>query len=291
MHVRPHALGCGGRACLCLAFLSFFPASQALAAGPNQFVILSDTQTLEGVDQLTREVIDLGVPFVVSVGDVPSSFDAKVNHFRRLREAGMQIHIAMGNHDEGPKALVRSGLPPYPLNDQVDPALRFAVENKYYYSFNRGGIHFVIVDTCTDDKEAEIEWLEADLIRHVNNPDRLPSLLFMHYPEWMLGQDAQNGGPIYRVLASAPDKHTVKAAFAGHTHKGELYPAEQTMGIPLYTLHPSAPFGKDTHTEFVLVTVKPDELQFERKIVLEGGKAGGFKIQSIKGRFGDVNRD
>jgi hypothetical protein len=271
-----------------IAFLvlagTMLPAAVALGA-PNRFVILSDTQRIEGLDQLTREVIDLAPPFVVSVGDVPSAFDPQVDHFRRLREAGIEIHIAMGNHDRGPKSLVRSHLPPYPLNAEVDPMLRFAVENKYYYSFNRGGIHFVIVDTCTDDREQEIAWLEADLIHHVNNPDRLPALLFMHYPEWMLGKDGQTGGPVYELLARYPDRHTVKAAFAGHTHKGKCYPLEETLGIPLYTLYPSAPFGDDQHTEYVIATIEPDEIRFERRVVLDDGKSADFVIQPVQGRF------
>jgi len=270
--------------------VGWLSAAGLCGAAINQFVILSDTQNIEGVDRMTREIIDLSPPFVVAVGDVPSSFDPRVRHFQRLREAGIEIHIAMGNHDRGPKAALRSHLPPYPFNGEVDPVLRFVVENKYYYSFNRGGIHFCVVDTCTDDKEQEFAWLEADLVRHVNNPQHYPTLVFMHYPEWMLNQGQGKVGPIYRILSEHPDEHTVKAAFAGHTHKGNRYPPEQTLGIPFYTLYPSAPFGGDVHTEYIIAAVHPDRIVFERRVVLDDGKSGDFVIDPVEGEFESLGR-
>lgn len=266
-------------------FITAICSAGTESPAPHRFVILSDTQNIEGVDQMTREIIELAPPFVVSVGDVPSSFDPRVRHFQRLREAGIEIHIAMGNHDGGPKAALRSHLPPYPFNSQVNPVLRYVVENKYYYSFNWRGIHFCIVDTCTDDKEQEYAWLKDDLVRHVNNPERYPTLVFMHYPEWILDQGEGKVGPIHRILSEHPDEHTVKAAFAGHTHKGKRYPPEQTLGIPFYTLHPSAPFGDDEHTEYVIATVDTDRIEFERRVVLDDGKSGDFVIDPVMGNF------
>ena len=259
--------------------------SGAAAAGDdaNVFVIVSDTQNIDGVCEMTEALIALNPFFVVSLGDVPSAFDPKVNHFQRLREAGIDVHIAMGNHDRGPKRRVRSNLPPFPLQRVVDPVLRFSVENKYYYSFNAGGIHFCIVDTCTADKAAHIQWLEDDLVHHVNNPRRLPTLLFMHYPEWML-----RGGPIYQILAAHPEAHTVKAAFAGHTHLGINYPLEDTLGIPHYATYPSAPFGTMLHTEVLVVRVQPDTIVFERKAVLDHGEGKEFFIRPVKGSFSSL---
>jgi hypothetical protein len=257
----------------------------------NQFVIVSDTQTIDGVDRMTREIIELDPPFVISVGDVPSAFDPRVRSFERIREAGIDVHIALGNHDGGVRPHLVSDLPPAPFNREVDPILRFGVENRFYYSFNRGGIHFVIADTCTDDKEAHYEWLVEDLAKHSNNPERLPAIVFMHYPSWMLKSDSPDGNQIYRVLAEYPDAHTVRAGFAGHTHKGYAYPLEDSAGVPLYTLHPSAPFGADTHTEYVIATVHPDRITFERKVVLDAGRSGGFEIQPVYGEFGSLSRE
>jgi hypothetical protein len=275
-----------------LAAAGLLLAASLAVAAPQQFVIISDTQNIEGVDRMLREIIQLNPPFIISVGDVPSAFDPRVDLFRRLRESGIPIHIAMGNHDGGTKGAVRSCLPPYPFNDEVDPALRFVVENKYYYSFNRGGIHFVIVDTnaSADDGEQESQWLEADLVRHVNNPKKYPTLLFMHNPAWMIGKDARTGSPLYRVLAAYPDQHTVRAAFAGDTHNGKHYPAEETLAIPLYSLYPSAPFGNATHTEYIVTTVAPKAITFERKAILDEGRGKDFVIQPVKGEFGSLDK-
>jgi hypothetical protein len=264
----------------------------ALLAGPttcraetSQFVIVSDIQNIDGVDRMVREIIDLDPPFVISVGDAPSMFDPSVGAFRRLCEAGIEVHIAMGNHDAGPKHQLRYRLPPWLCTDEIEQTQRFVVDNKYYYSFNRWGIHFCIVDTCTDDAKAETKWLEGDLGRHVNNPDKFPTLVFMHYPEWLAKEGGRGPGPIYRVLEKYQDTHTVKAAFNGHTHKGRNVPLEATLGIPMYWLFPSAPFGSDLHTEYVVATVSPDQISFERKIILDHGWADTFTIYPVAGKF------
>lgn len=282
MHPCRNVSALTSAALLCLA-LPIQGGTVGHAEEPNLFVILSDTQNIDGVDRMTEEVIALDPPFVVSLGDVPSAFDPRVNHFQRLREAGIEVHIAMGNHDRGPKRIVRSSLPPFPLNSIVDPVLRFSVENKYYYSFNAGGIHFCIIDTCTADKEEHARWLEEDLIHHANNPDRLPTLLFMHYPEWML-----EGGPVHRILARHPAGHTVKASFAGHTHLGINYPLERTLGIPHYATYPSAPFGAMLHTEYIIARVTPREIVFERTPVMDHGEGKDFSIRPVTGVFSNL---
>jgi hypothetical protein len=274
-----------------IPFALFLGLAGASRGADNQFVIVSDTQNIDGVDRMTREIIELDPPFVISVGDAPSAFDPRVRFFERLREAGIDVHIALGNHDGGVRPHLVSDLPPAPFNRKVDPILRFGVENRFYYSFNRGGIHFVIADTSTDDKEAHYEWLVEDLAKHANNPDRLPAIVFMHYPSWMLKSDSPDGNQIHRVLAEYPDAHTVRAGFAGHTHKGHAYPPEDSAGVPLYTLYPSAPFGADTHTEYVIATVHPDRITFERKVVLDAGRSGGFEIQAVHGEFGSLGRE
>jgi hypothetical protein len=274
---------------LCIAILLLVNLlAGASASSTNKFVIISDTQNIDGVDQMCREIIDLKPPFVICVGDMPSALDPRVGLFRRLREAGIEVHNAMGNHDGGVKAAFRQALPPYPMNSEIDWTMRFVVEGKFYYSFNRGGIHFVIVDTCTDDKEAEYKWLEDDLIHHVNNPNKYPTILFMHYPEWMLKSDS-GGGPIYQILASHPNEHTVKYSFAGHTHKLIPYPPEQTLGIPHYALYPSAPFGESVHTEYIIATVEPDKITFTRKAVLDKGWDKDFVFPPMLGKFKDLS--
>lgn len=264
-------------------FLTVLICGSTYAASSNCFVIVADVQNIDELNRLAKEIIELNPPFVIAAGDMPSAFGPP-HFFRQLREAGIEIHIAMGNHDGGSKSAVRSSIPPYPFTSEVDPILRFVVENKYYYSFNRGGIHFVITDTCTGNVNEEIQWLEDDLIHHINNPQRLPSIVFMHYPDWML-KGKGSGGPIYQVLAKYPNDHTVKAGFAGHTHLGINYPLEETLGIPHYAVYASAPFGEHQHTEYIIANVEPDMITFTRKPISDKGEGKDFVIHPIRGNF------
>ena len=249
----------------------------ACFAGANQFVMIADIQNdVTGLDQMASEIIAVHPPFLIALGDQPTSFDPRANFFQRIREGGTEIHISMGNHDGGTRSELRQTLPPFPFNSEVAPT-RFVVDNKYYYSFNRGGIHFVIVDTSGGTAD-QIEWLENDLIRHANNPNKYPALLFMHEIGWML-----KNGPIYRMLAEHPTEHTVKAGFGGHSHVGENFPLEESNGIPCCTLFASARFGSQNQTEYVIATVGPDKITFERKIVLDDGKGRDFQIAPISG--------
>jgi hypothetical protein len=285
MCFRRRVVGATVRLAPCLAMIVVLVvAAGCVEAGPSQFVIISDTQNIDGVDKMVREIIDLHPPFVIGVGDMPSLFGPP-DAWRRLREAGIEVHNAMGNHDGGVKHQLRYGLPPWQSTSVIDQIQRFAVDNKFYYSFNHWGIHFCIVDTCTDDVNAEIEWLEDDLGRHVNNPSRFPTLVFFHYPEWLAKEEGRGPGPIHRVLEKYKGTHTVKAAFNGHTHMGRNVPLEATLGVPQYWLFPSAPFGASVHTEYVVATVEPDQVSFERRIIFDAGMADVFTIHPITGRF------
>jgi hypothetical protein len=282
---RRRMVGAAGRVALCLAaIIALLAAPGHGEARSSQFVIISDTQNIDGVDQMVREIIALHPPFVIGVGDMPSLFGPP-DAWRRLREAGIEVHNAMGNHDGGTKVQLRSGLPPWLSNSIVDQTQRYSVDNEYYYSFNYWGIHFCIVDTCTDDANAETQWLEDDLGRDVNNPSRFPTLVFFHYPEWLEKQEGHAAGPIYKVLEKYKDTHTVKAAFNGHTHLGRNVPLDETLGIPQYWLFPSAPFGTSQHTEYIVATVEPDRITFDRKVIFDHGGADALTIQPVIGRF------
>jgi hypothetical protein len=263
--------------------------SLAEAAGDSQakvarFVIISDTHNHDGVDRMVREIIDLHPPFVIGVGDMTHLFGGP-DAIRRIREAGIEFNNAMGNHDGGMRPQLRHGLPPWLCTGVINQTQRFAVDNQFYYSFNRWGIHFVILDTCTDNIEREIQWMEDDLGRHVNNPSKLPALVFMHYPDWIVKEGTTKDGPLFILLKKYRAEHTIKAILAGHVHDGRNYPLEQTVGVPFYTLFPSAPFCDVLHTEYVVVTVTPDSIDFERKIILDHGGANKYTIYPVAGHF------
>lgn len=118
------------------------------------------------------------------------------------------------------------------------------VEQKQsYYSFDRGGVHFVVLDSCfrsdgtpygrknfvwTDANvpPAEIEWLEADL----KETDK-PVIVFAHQRLDVSNNHGVKNCPDVRRTLEASGK--VRAVFQGHSHKNDL---KEIGGIHYCTL-------------------------------------------------------
>jgi predicted phosphodiesterase len=114
-----------------------------------------------------------------------------------------------------------------------------------YYSFDRGGVHFVVLDSnySADNDGAsygaggfawdvnfipptERAWLEADLAA-----TEFPTLVFCHYRLHASGQYFVNNAAAIRAIMEASGK--VKAVFTGHNHINDL---DAVGGIPYYAM-------------------------------------------------------
>jgi predicted phosphodiesterase len=126
-----------------------------------------------------------------------------------------------------------------------DEFLDLCEQRKSFYSFDRGGVHFVILDACyrrdgvayqpgrfawpdTDIPPMEREWLEADL-----SATNLPTLVFVHqrldlWPGHVFA--IHSCQTVRRILE---DSCKVLAVFQGHSHKNRLM---TIGGIPYITL-------------------------------------------------------
>jgi hypothetical protein len=293
----------GSRICLLVAVL--FIAAGVAAAAPNQFVILSDMHTGRGAEpQLTavsEQLLELKPAFCVTLGDMDGSWsdypaDKVVDGnmaqmFHRLREAGIEIYPTWGNHDGGRQAQYICNYQP-PLDPELDPAhnpevyQRFCKQDRHWYSFNRGGIHFVIVDSNETDAEwqAEQAWLEDDLCRNVSNPNRFPTLVFMHHPEWMT-RDHGSSGPLYQFLARCPN-NTIEAVFAGHWHQWENFPPEGNLGIQVYATAATVHLVIGDAPEYIIATVEPHQITFHKVNTITGGPSKTDIVYCpITGRF------
>lgn len=309
-----------------LSLLTVLTCGLCLAA-PNQFVIVSDIQPSGGfhaidvpeqVERLCKEVLEIKPAFVVQLGDVGNDSMANTDltmdaidemklidtAFRKWREAGIQIHIAVGNHDvprrkPGVAAVKRnwfaSQLPPYPMNDQLDakknPDIwkRYCLEEQHYYSFTWQGIHFVIADTEYLG-EKQLAWLERVLCDHEGNPSKYPTLMFVHHPQYMTGDRGDESRPLYRVLEKKPDGHTLKTVFGGHHHCADYSPPEHNLGAHVYVV-PGSSDGGDYHKEFIVATVSDDMITFERRIIAPGKDGRIFnevEYHPIPGKFGNL---
>ena len=114
---------------------------------------------------------------------------------------------------------------------------------KSYYSFDRGGIHFVVLDSCfrSDGKPygrknfrwtdanvsmAELEWLKGDLEANAK-----PVIVFAHQRlDVSNNHGVKNNADVRRVLEASGD---VVAVFQGHSHQNDL---KQIGGIHYCTL-------------------------------------------------------
>jgi alkaline phosphatase len=116
-------------------------------------------------------------------------------------------------------------------------------QERSYYSFDRGGVHFVVLDSCfrgdgqpygrknfrwTDANvpPAEIEWLEADL-KHSESK----VVVFAHQRlDVNNNHGVKNGAEVRRVLEQSG---RVLAVFQGHSHHNDL---KEIAGIHYCTL-------------------------------------------------------
>lgn len=176
------------------------------------------------------------VSFVVELGDLIDAADSVETELRYLKTVNRELsaisgdrHYVLGNHcvDMLTKAEFLDG-----------------VEQKQsWYSFDRGEIHFVVLDACFrsdhepygrknskwDDANihpAELEWLEADL----KSTDR-KTVVFAHQRlDVSNSHGVKNGIAVRRVLETSGN---VLAVLQGHSHQNDL---RQIGGIYYCTL-------------------------------------------------------
>jgi alkaline phosphatase len=171
------------------------------------------------VDDFNRERLD----FVVEMGDLIDEADtveaelALVHQANAvLAQANAERHYVLGNHC---------------IWTLTKPEFLGAVGRKEsYYSFDRSGWHFVVLDACFKEDATpygrrnndwrdswipalEQTWIEQDLAR-----TRLPSIVFAHQRLDTEGDLAvKNAADVRRVLESSGK---VAAVFQGHHHEG-----------------------------------------------------------------------
>lgn len=296
----------------------------------KRFVVISDLHPAPGAfDQLeamTDHVIRLRPAFAVVLGDigndeVPGVSEEEIEtirkSFNRMTAAGIEIYPVMGNHDvhhrvQDIKVNWFLAQTPRPLNHLFNqsaqtPAYQaFQARGPYNYSFNRGGIHFAVVDSNISPPrpdwpaerlarerpqwEAHLQWMKDDFCRHVNNPRRLPTLVFLHHPEYLTGDRGMDSRPLGRVLEECRDEQTVMAAFGGHWHGGANLAPKWKPNLHVYatqaSVHPAT-----RPVEFIVAEVTAHGLTLEPRDSVTGQPGTGpVKYYPIAGRFTDLRR-
>jgi len=171
------------------------------------------------------------------------------------RFAGPAYHV-LGNHD------MDSISKPQFLAGIDNPGVS---DDASFYSFDRGGLHFVVLDACfradgssydhgdfdwqdTNVPPPQLDWLAADLTAHAE----MPTILFCHQRLDGEGDVFVNNADEVRLLLRR--RGNVIAAFHGHDHAGAH---SEIDGIHYYTLRAVVEGAGPDNNSYAIVEVTP----------------------------------
>jgi predicted phosphodiesterase len=193
-------------------------------------------ETLAKLEEAARQFERDKPSFLVELGDLidaAASVETERSYLKTINRPFSAIckdrHYVLGNHCVDT------------LNK--DEFLGGVEQEKSYYSFDRGGFHFVVLDSCfrsdgqpygrknfqwTDANipAAEIEWLEGDL-----KSSGKPVIVFAHQRlDVSNSHGVKNNADVRKVLEAS---RRVLAVFQGHSHQNDL---KEIGGIHYCTL-------------------------------------------------------
>jgi alkaline phosphatase len=216
-------------------------------------------ETLGKLAEAGDKLRSLRPDFIVELGDIIDAADSVDTELRYLSEINRHFseiatdrHYILGNH----------------CVDTLTKAefLGAIGREKSFYSFDRGGIHFVILDACfradgqpygrknfqwTDANipAEELQWLRDDLASNT-----LPTILFTHQ---RLDTDDNHGirnAPQVREVIDASRGH-VLAVLQGHSHKNDVRQIGKTFYCTLVAMIEGS--GPDNNG-YSLMTIRPN---------------------------------
>ncbi|MEW4490933.1 metallophosphoesterase [Thalassoglobus sp. JC818] len=214
-------------------------------------------ETLGKLEEAGRKFEQDQPAFLVELGDLIDAADSVDVEQRYLKTVNKEFsaicndrHYVLGNHcvDTLMKEEFLSGVE----------------QEKSYYSFERGDIHFVVLDSCfrsdgqpygrknfqwTDANVpiAELEWLESDL----KSTDK-PVVVFAHQRlDVSNNHGVKNNAEVRRIFAGS-DK--VLAVFQGHSHQNDL---KEIDGIHYCTLVAMVEGEGPENNGYSLIDIEP----------------------------------
>jgi len=191
------------------------------------FVVVNDVhvtaEDTSRIDRVVARLVQLRPDFVVFVGDLcygqGGTMEQKRHILRAARtagaKAGVPCHYGVGNTDMCP-------------GDDPTLAFRAALETDAHYSFDSGGVHFVMLYTEQEKpshwgtiNSDELTWLEADL--DAIEPGT-PVVLFGHHPLYVESKWEGNEWGIDNTqeLFDVLKPHHIVASFSGHRHLNRM---------------------------------------------------------------------
>lgn len=214
-------------------------------------------ETLAKLEEAAKQFEEAKPAFVVELGDFIDAADSVDVEQRYLKTINAQFsaiskdrHYVLGNHcvDTLKKEEFLAGVE----------------QEKSYYSFDRQGIHFVVLDACfRSDGEpygrknfewtdanipaAELEWLAGDLKTNTR-----PAVVFAHQRlDVKNNHGVKNNAEVRTILESSGN---VLAVFQGHSHQNDL---KEIGGIHYCTLVAMVEGSMAENNGYSLMEIEP----------------------------------
>ena len=193
--------------------------------------------------KLVRSVMGEAVDFVLSTGDLVlrGSDAADWQQFFRVA-APLVRHVpfytAIGNHDLGQSGDARRRIDGI---FSLWPGPPDRPPFRYWYSFDVGGVHIIMLDSNAYQAVEQLAWLEGDLRRAVRNN---PRAIFAVTHDGPYSRGLHRGNQFAATMyAPVLAKYGVDMLFSGHDHlyqrgqvNGLRYIVSGGGGAPLYSV-------------------------------------------------------
>jgi alkaline phosphatase len=215
-------------------------------------------ETLGKFAEASEKFVAANPDFVVELGDLIDAADTVETEQRYLKTINREFtavcedrHYVLGNHcvDTLKKEEFLGGVG----------------QAKSYYSFDRKGFHFVVLDACfrgdgepygrknfkwtdTNIPPAELEWLTADLAETDKQ-----TIVFAHQRLDVSNHHGVKNNQVVREIMESSGK--VLAVFQGHSHQNDL---KQIAGIHYCTLVAMIEGSGTENSGYSLLNVSPD---------------------------------
>ncbi|HEV2418942.1 MAG TPA: metallophosphoesterase [Terriglobia bacterium] len=198
--------------------------------------------------------------FVIMLGDnitgghTPRDFQRKFEDpYKGLLDAGVKFYASLGNHDRTNESLYKP----------------FNMGGKRYYSFKRGNVRFLALDSNYMDP-GQLDWIKKQL----QSSDSAWKICFFHHPLYSNGKTHGSDLDLRHRLEPIFTQYGVNVVFSGHDHvyerlkpqKGITYFVEGSSGHLRYhdlRRSPEMAAGFDTDRAFMLVEVAGNQLYFQ----------------------------
>lgn len=185
-----------------------------------------------------------------------ADYETFLSLVRPLRDAGIPLHLTLGNHDH--RDNFRKAL-------HAEPPADKAIENKHVSVVNGPNFRVLILDSLIRTNhtpgllgDEQRGWLARALDAE---PDR-PTLVFVHHNPSKDEGALNDHDALFEVLGP---RRQVKALVFGHTHRWSL---GERGGVRLVNLPAVGyPFGKDQPVGWVRVEPRADGISLELRCI------------------------